>query len=63
MVIVSCNEFSFLTGNMIYSENVKTLVIGDKNVLSGLQRIQTAIVEWYDKCNIRLKKKTALKSS
>ena len=40
---------------MIYSESVRIFVIGDKNVLSGFQRIQMVIVLWCDKCNIKEK--------
>lgn len=38
---------------MIYSESVKTLVIGDKNALSEFQRIQMVIVLWCDKCHVK----------
>ena len=39
IVMVSCNEFSFLIVDMIYSENEKTLVIGDKKAHQDLKAL------------------------
>lgn len=48
---------------MMYSESVRILVTGDKNVLSGFQGIQMVMLWWCDKCNVKEKDWTVVRWS